>query len=94
MCGVVLTEVLQGISNDKQHQLTQDYLQSLLMLEIKEGVWLQAADIYRQLRKRGLTVRKTNDCIIAATALHYGCFLLHNDKDFATIELHYPLQTC
>ncbi len=94
ICGVVLTEVLQGISNDKQHQLTQDYLQSLLMLEIKEGVWLQAADIYRQLRKRGLTVRKTNDCIIAATALHYGCFLLHNDKDFATIELHYPLRTC
>lgn len=94
ICGVILTEVLQGISNDKQHQLTQDYLQSLLMLEIKDTIWLQAADIYRQLRKRGLTVRKTNDCIIAATALHYDCLLLHNDKDFATIELHYPLQTC
>jgi predicted nucleic acid-binding protein len=94
MCGLVLTEVLQGISNDKQYLLTQDYLQSLLMLEIKDLIWLQAADIYRQLRKRGLTVRKTNDCIIAATALHYDCLLLHNDKDFATIALHYPLRTC
>ncbi|MEI6708293.1 MAG: PIN domain nuclease [Methylococcales bacterium] len=94
ICGVVLTEVLQGISNDKQYLLTQDYLQSLLMLEIKDAIWLQAADIYRQLRKRGLTVRKTNDCIIAATALHYDCLLLHNDKDFATIALHYPLRTC
>jgi hypothetical protein len=92
ICGVILTEVLQGISNDKEHKITQAYLQALLMLEITEGVWLQAADIYRNLRKRGLTVRKTNNCIIAATALHYDCFLLHNDRDFATIALHYSLR--
>lgn len=90
---IFLTEVLQGISNDKQHRITQDYLQSLLMLEITNSIWIEAAEIYRQLRKRGLTIRKTNDCIIASTALHYDCLLLHNDKDFATIKLHYPLQT-
>jgi predicted nucleic acid-binding protein len=26
ICGVILTEVLQGISNDKEHKLTQSYL--------------------------------------------------------------------
>jgi len=93
ICGVILTEVLQGISNDKEHNLTQTYLQALVMLEIKNDLWLYAAEIYRNLRKKGLTVRKINDCIIAATALHYDCLLLHNDKDFTTIQLHYPLKT-
>jgi hypothetical protein len=63
------------------------------MLEIEDNLWLDAAEIYRNLRKRGLTVRKINDCIIAATALHYDCVLLHNDKDFTTIQLHYLLKT-
>jgi predicted nucleic acid-binding protein len=93
ICGVILTEVLQGIANDKEHKLTQTYLQALVMLEIKDDLWLYAAEIYRNLRKKGLTVRKINDCIIAATALHYDCLLLHNDKDFTTIQLHYPLKT-
>jgi predicted nucleic acid-binding protein len=93
ICGIILTEVLQGISNNKEHKLTQTYLQALVMLEINNSVWLYAADIYRNLRKRGLTVRKINDCIIAATALHYDCELLHNDKDFTTIQLLYPLKT-
>ena len=34
LCGVILTEVLQGIANDKQHQLVKDYLQPLIRLEI------------------------------------------------------------
>ncbi len=93
ICGVILTEVLQGISNDTEHKLTQSYLQALVMLEIKENLWLDAAEIYRSLRKKGLTVRKINDCIIAATALYYDCWLLHNDKDFTTIQLLYPLKT-
>lgn len=93
ICGIVLTEILQGISDNKQHQLTKSYLQPLLMLEINTAIWLEAAEIYRQLRKLGLTIRKTNDCIIAATALHYDCFLLHNDRDFAMIGQHYPLHT-
>ena len=51
-----------------------------------------AADIYRKLRKSGITIRKTNDCIIAATALEHRCTLLHNDKDFMPIAKHFPLQ--
>ncbi len=93
ICGLILTEILQGISSDKQHGLTKSYLESVIMLEITESVWLEAADIYRQCRKRGLTIRKTNDCIIAATALVNDCSLLHNDKDFTAIEQYYPLKT-
>jgi len=39
--------------------------------------------MHRKLRKRGISIRKTNDCSIAATALEQRCQLLHNDKDDA-----------
>jgi predicted nucleic acid-binding protein len=58
-----------------------------------ESVFVRAADINRKLRKQGITIRKTNDCIIAATALEHHCQLLHNDKDFAPIAKHYSLKT-
>ena len=64
----------------------------LIMLPTPEAVFVRAADIYRKLRKQGLTVRNTNDCIIAATALEHRCRLLHNDKDFTPIDGHYPLK--
>ena len=52
----------------------------------REGaaVFVRAADIYRKLRKQGITIRTTNDGIIAATALDHHCQLLHKDKDFAS----------
>ena len=53
---------------------------------------MQAADIYRKLRKQGITIRKTNDGIIAATALDHHCQLLHKDKDFASMAKHFPLK--
>ena len=93
ICGIILTEILQGISNNKEHQITKRYLQPLIMFEFTQNTWLQAAEIYRKIRKRGFTIRKTNDCIIAATALEYDSCLLHNDKDFTVIQQYYPLQT-
>lgn len=93
ICGIVLTEILQGIANDRQHQTVQDYLSPLIQLDIQGSIWLSAADIYRNLRKHGVTIRKTNDCIIAATALYYQSYLLHNDRDFDAIQHYYPLQT-
>lgn len=91
--GLILTEVLQGIANDRHHAQVKAYFAPLIRLDIHEAVWLLAADLYRNLRKRGLTIRKTNDCIIAATALHYQCCLLHNDRDFDAIQQYYPLGT-
>jgi len=53
---------------------------------------VRAADIYRKLRKQGITIRKSNDCIITATALEHCCQLLHNDKDFSPVAKHFPLK--
>jgi predicted nucleic acid-binding protein len=92
LCGIVLTEILQGIADDRSHRQVREYLEPLIMLPMTETVFVRAADIYRTLRKKGTTIRKTNDCLIAATALEYRCPLLHNDKDFAAIAKHLPLR--
>ena len=92
LCGIVLTEILQGIADDAAHRRVRRYLSLLLMLPMPDTVFVRAAEIYRKLRKKGITIRKTNDCIIAATALEHQCQLLHNDKDFTPIETHFPLK--
>ena len=92
LCGIILTEILQGIANDTTHRRVRRYLVPLILLPMPEAVFARAADIYRRLRKQGTTLRKTNDCIIAATALQHHCRLLHNDKDFAPIASDYPLK--
>lgn len=82
ICGVVLTEILQGISDTKQYQTTRASLEPLTYLDMSQDTFLLAADIFRMLRKKGITVRKTIDCMIGAVAIENNIPLLHNDKDF------------
>jgi predicted nucleic acid-binding protein len=93
LCGIVLTEILQGIASDDTYHRVRQHLRPLIMLPMTEAIFIKAADIYRNLRKQGITIRKTNDCIIAATVLEHQCRLLHNDKDFEPIARVFPLQT-
>ena len=91
LCGIILTEILQGISTDATYRKIRRNLSPLVMLPMHDSVFVRAADIYRSLRKRGITIRRTNDCIIAATALEHEARLLHNDRDFEPIEEHLSL---
>jgi predicted nucleic acid-binding protein len=52
----------------------------------------QAIAIYRSLRKRGITIRKPNDCLIAAYALLSDMAVLHNAHDFDPMEQHLGLK--
>jgi hypothetical protein len=92
LCGIILTGILQGIADDKTHRRVRSDLSPLIMLPMPETVFLRAADIYRKLRKAGITIRKSNDCVIAATAMEHRCRLLHNDKDFLPIAEHCALK--
>jgi len=56
-------------------------------------VFLRSAEIYRTLRKKGITIRKSVDCIIASIAIENDIPLLHNDKDFNHVEKHINLKT-
>ena len=93
VCGLVLTEVLQGIRNDKQYHKTKTYFDNLLFLSMNKTIYTHAADMYRYLRKRGITVRKSIDCMIASVAITNDIYLLHNDRDFIPIEKYCGLKT-
>ena len=56
--------------------------------------YIHAVDIYRECRKKGFTIRKTIDCLIAAIAIENNLALLHNDRDFSNIAkgINYPLE--
>jgi predicted nucleic acid-binding protein len=84
---IILTETLQGVKEDKDFKLVKDYLLEFPIHRTK-GIetYLKAAQIYRDCRKKGKTVRKTVDCIIAAICVENDLTLLHKDSDFNLIE--------
>jgi predicted nucleic acid-binding protein len=48
-------------------------------------LFVAAADLYRQGRRRGITIRTSTDCLIAAIALENGATIWHRDRDFDKI---------
>jgi predicted nucleic acid-binding protein len=93
LCGIVLTEVLQGIREDSEFKRTRDLLTNLILLPMGYSIFLRSAEIYRTLRKKGITIKKPVDCMIAAVAIENDIPLLHNDKDFVPIEKNLGLKT-
>ena len=90
----VLTEVLQGFKNDKDFQKAKAILSAFPCLEIGgKEMAIQSAKNYRLLRKKGVTVRKTIDTMIATFCLKNKYTLLHNDKDFEPFEKYLKLKT-
>jgi predicted nucleic acid-binding protein len=51
-----------------------------------------AARIYRLCRRSGETIRRPNDCMIAAVAIRNGVAVLHRDKDFDVIARYSDLE--
>jgi predicted nucleic acid-binding protein len=92
LCGAVLTEILQGISNSKEYNRILSMLRPLIFIEMTQETFILSANIYRKLRMRGFTIRKTIDCMIAAVALENNIPLLHHDRDFDPIERYCQLE--
>lgn len=91
---VVLTEVLQGFSSDRDFNQALPLLTSLTLVQIDgEGVAIQAARNVRALRARGVTVRKTIDTLIATRCIQDGHPLLYSDRDFDPFVTHLGLQS-
>ncbi len=80
---LILTEVLQGFRSDADYQTAKSLLLGLTVFELLgKDLAIRAADNYRALRRRGLTVRKTVDCVIATFCIERGLPLLYTDRDF------------
>jgi len=90
LCPTIIQEILQGITNDNQYKRIKDYLMCFGVLN-DDGLEsaLGAVKIYRSLRKKGISIRKSNDCLIAQYAFKYSLKILHRDRDFDMIINHY-----
>jgi predicted nucleic acid-binding protein len=93
VCGVILTEVLQGIREDKDHAAACVAFDAFLFLPMTQRTFTRAADLYRTLRRRGITIRNAVDCMIASVAIEHDIPLLHNDRDFEGIAALGELRT-
>lgn len=93
MLPIILQEVLQGIRNSKDFINTKNAFLRNTFFEFNTiEMALEAATLFRYLKRSGVTVRKPNDCLIAAICIHNKFSLLHNDKDFNNIAKHTSLK--
>ena len=84
---LIIVEFLQGFREDKQFQEAKGLMDSLEYYDfVGREMAIKAAQNFRKLRKKGITIRKTIDVLIATFCMEYGFELLHNDKDFDSIE--------
>ena len=83
----ILQEILQGTANERQFARYRSYFEAqpiyLSMDPIESAI--SAARTYFDCRRRGITVRSSNDCLVAQTAVEHDLILLHNDEDFRRI---------
>jgi hypothetical protein len=93
-CGPVVQEVMQGL---RPGAASHRFLDSLLALPCLSDplpltIFRAAADIYREGRRRGYTIRSSVDCLIAAIAIENSVPVWHRDRDYHLISRFTPLE--
>lgn len=81
---LVLAEILQGIVDEQDVAPVETAFAAYRVVPlVGELIARQSAKYYRRLRRQGITVRKTIDCLIAAWCIQHRVPLLHADRDFS-----------
>lgn len=86
ICPVIYQEILQGIKDDYKFEEIKNIILNFNILD--DNIMLitnEAINLYRNLRKKGITIRKSVDCLIASYALVNDLHLFFIDKDFENI---------
>jgi predicted nucleic acid-binding protein len=91
---LILTEVLQGLRDDRAFEFVRNTLLGFPILRLDDGGHVEAAKLFRKLRRAGITVRGAVDVLIAQTCLENGCEVLSPDRDFDAIARHSGLKLC
>ncbi len=89
----ILLEVLQGARDDLQAIGLERRLRRFdVITMLDDALAVRAACNYRQLRSRGIMVRKTVDLIIGTFCIERDHRLLHDDRDFDPMVEHLGLR--
>ena len=90
---LILAEVLQGFRDDADFEKARRAFGKYLQVEmVNSALALKSARNYRLLRRKGITVRKTIDSLIATYCIENEHELLHTDSDFDGYEKHLKLR--
>jgi predicted nucleic acid-binding protein len=80
---LILLEILQGFGSERDARRVQEALSGFdVAAMLSPGLAVKAASNYRQLRRAGITIRKTIDLIIGTFCIEHGHELLHADRNF------------
>lgn len=88
ICDVVSMEVLAGARDERHLSQLRGLLARTTLVAMTSADHDEAAALYRICRRRGETVRKLIDCLIAAVAIRVDSPILHADTDFVTLIRH------
>jgi predicted nucleic acid-binding protein len=89
---MILLELIQGISGQAERDEIEGKFNKLIKIPERRSSTMLAAEIYQNLRRKGITIRSIVDCLIAATAIESRASVLHKDRDFNFIARYYPLR--
>lgn len=85
-------EILSGAGGEDAYEKLERLVNGLPSLALDAAVdFRSAATIYRSARRKGMTIRSINDCVIAAVAIRHGVELVHRDADYDVIAGITPL---
>ena len=91
---IIFLEILQGFRTDKDYKVARTKLSALEQYEmLGRNMVIKCADNYRALRKNGITIRKTNDIIIATFCIENKVSLLFSDRDFQPFVKYLKLKS-
>ncbi len=90
----IIQEILQGCKTISEFEYRKSVLSDFNFFE---DHWLETstsvARLYFDLRKKGVTIRKSTDCLIAQVAIQNDVLLVHNDSDFELMAQNSTLRT-
>ncbi len=90
---IILLEVLQGAQSDRHAEMLERQFRAFPCATMSSpAMALKAAQNYRYLRQRGITIRKTTDLIIGTYCIEHDHALLHSDRDFTPMAEHLGLR--
>jgi predicted nucleic acid-binding protein len=89
---LMLCEILAGLASEREAAQVEAMLRRFAIVSmVGDAVAVAAARNYRNLRARGVTIRKTIDLLIGAWCIENRLPLLHNDRDFRPMARHLGL---
>lgn len=89
----IYMEILQGAVDEQNFERFRDYFSTQRFYILSANSYEQAAKLYFDCRRKGITIRSSLDCLIAQSAIEHKLILLHHDRDFIQIStIHQQLK--